>query len=107
MRHLFALIVLTVLLVLAVGCGKDPAPPAPVVPALSYTQIGMPVAKGLTCLWSPAEGLSDPKACQPLASPKKTTTYQLVVKSECGTASSSVVVKALKKLPSGEIVEVR
>lgn len=47
-----------------------------ICPGLGARLIG---SGGLSCEWTPADGLSNPHSCTPLASPSQTTTYNLVV----------------------------
>lgn len=98
-------------LVLA-ACEKNPTPeptpvvPNPVPPKVAKVTIGTPGKQGTDYSWSPIESLSDPHAAQPVAFPKKSTRYTVEVKSKCGIASSSVMVRVYKKGPDGELVEV-
>ncbi len=43
---------------------------------------------GTSCEWFPAQGLSDPQSCTPLASPTRTTFYSLTVTDTYGCSSS-------------------
>lgn len=57
----------------------------------------------ITYSWSPAAGLSDPSAKNPLASPHITTTYKLIVTTSAGcTFSSDITVRVLQpiKIPN-------
>lgn len=54
----------------------------------------MPIP-GQSYLWSPAAGLDYPNRSNPLATPAATTTYNLKVTNECGTAESSVTIRVL------------
>jgi gliding motility-associated-like protein len=40
--------------------------------------------KGLSYVWSPREGLSSPFVASPVASPARTTTYEVIIKQDCG-----------------------
>ncbi len=44
---------------------------------------------GPYCLWTPADGLSDPQSCTPLASPTRTTQYRLTVADASGCPSTN------------------
>lgn len=44
---------------------------------------------GVSCSWTPAMGLSNAASCSPMASPAATTTYDLVVTSAAGCASTN------------------
>jgi len=56
-------------------------------------QIGAPQAAGVTCRWSPAQGLSDPNACVTTATASGTTEYHLEASNACGTSSSIALVR--------------
>ncbi|MBO9633528.1 MAG: T9SS type A sorting domain-containing protein [Chitinophagaceae bacterium] len=74
------------------GCFKDstvhivvdnsttlPAMTQPTICRGASVKIGNAAQQGVTYSWSPATGLSDPTAAQPVANPTATTTYTLVV----------------------------
>ncbi len=44
---------------------------------------------GVSCIWAPASGLSNPASCAPTASPAATTTYTLTVTDASGCASTN------------------
>ena len=44
---------------------------------------------GPSCLWTPADGLSDPQSCTPMASPTRSTRYFLQVADEIGCPSTN------------------
>ncbi|MBK9272046.1 MAG: aryl-sulfate sulfotransferase [Saprospiraceae bacterium] len=56
--------------------------------------VGSTGSTGIIYSWSPAEGLSDPNIANPIATPQKTTKYQLTISSAEGcTASSEVTIR--------------
>jgi gliding motility-associated-like protein len=65
-----------------------------------FTRIlGSSNQSGVTALWSPALGLSNPNVIQPLANPGKEQLYQLTVTSKDGCkASDTVTVRVIDKL---------
>ncbi|HRZ42786.1 MAG TPA: T9SS type A sorting domain-containing protein [Bacteroidales bacterium] len=50
---------------------------------------------GTTYAWVPSTGLSNPNISDPIASPAVTTTYSVIVVSNCGIAADQVVVNVL------------
>lgn len=89
-------------------CGKDPVPPGPnPVPVVSSVQIGTPAIAGQSYMWMPMEGLDNPTAAQPMASPKCTTKYTVTATNQCGVVSSSMTVPVWKKGPKGNLIEVK
>lgn len=105
MKNLIALCILG----LIAGCGNDPVPPAPKppVPTSASVKIGSAEIAGQSYKWSPAAGLDNPLAAQPVASPKCTTAYEVTATNQCGIAKSSTVVHVFKKDKDGELVEVK
>lgn len=106
--------ILIACLFLIASCGKDLAPtpqptpvPNPIDPSEPQVMLGSTAISGQTYLWSPADGLNDPKAAMPMAAPKKTTLYTVTVISPCGTAKSSALVHVFKVGPNGELIEVK
>lgn len=101
------------ILFLLAACGKNPEPgPAPVpvptpTPVSSSVQIGTSALPGMSYSWDNSDSLDNPKIAQPVASPKKSTLYTVTVKTECGTATSSVMVKVFQKDAHGVLVEVK
>lgn len=113
MKHIFF-----ILLFILAACGKDgthqnqegcdPKPVAdtggdvyfsPDPSQAKFSKIGKPVLNG-DCEWSPKEGLSDPKACQPiLSAPEKTMLYTLRVSNKCGFAEDSMQAVKMKEAP--------
>jgi len=59
------------------------------------TLIGKKAKAGQTCTWLPKEGLSDPESCNPFASPDVSTEYHVTAKTECGEATSMVMVNVI------------
>lgn len=57
-------------------------------------KLGKP-QEGVTCKWSPLDGLSDPNSCETIATPDTTTEYHLEVTNTCGTSSAQALVEVL------------
>ncbi|MCC7436905.1 MAG: hypothetical protein IT211_00265 [Armatimonadetes bacterium] len=55
------------------------------------TRIGTSQSAGLTYQWTPTTGLSDPLAADPIATPRTTTTYQVIASNNLGCADTSTV----------------
>ncbi|MEQ1843143.1 MAG: C1 family peptidase, partial [Verrucomicrobiales bacterium] len=55
-------------------------------------KLGRAQKRGVTCHWSPSEGLSDPDSCETTATPEVTTEYHLEAKNSCGTSSAMTLV---------------
>jgi hypothetical protein len=77
-----------------------PPPTADAGPDLEVFCPGMSVdlkaSGGVSCTWSPADGLSDPSACTPSAKPPAAITYTVTVTDAAGcTASDQVAVRVL------------
>lgn len=106
-------IIIAMIALFVVGCSKSPdiipipAPPNPIPPKIARTMIGTLAKTGMQYQWSPTDTLSDPTAAQPVAFPTKSTLYTVFVKSQCGSATSSVLVRVYKKNQDGELVEVK
>ncbi len=106
MKYLFALL-------LIVSCGHNDVPvPVPVPtptpnPVASSARIGTSALEGMSYSWDNSDSLDNPNIAQPKASPKKSTLYTVSVKSVCGTATSSVMVKVFKPDANGVLVEVK
>lgn len=98
---------LFVSLFLVLSCGKPVVPvcePAPIANAgpeamivqglglPESVQIGTPAIEGQSYSWSPAIGLSDAKAAQPMVQISDSQEYVLTVSNKCGSAQSKVVV---------------
>jgi hypothetical protein len=86
--------------------GRDSGPTGPLVvdaggPRAACSGAGVAIgpapAAGFTYQWAPADGLDNPKAARPLASPSETTTYTVTVTQTATglTGTDSVVVTVL------------
>ena len=94
-------------LLLLASCGKDDGGgSAPIVPPAAKVKIGTPAIPNTTYSWLPVDSLDNPKAAEPIASPKKTTTYTVTATNACGSADSHVTVRVYTTNPQGELVEV-
>ncbi len=82
----------------AVECDPKPfaftGPGATISKGESIYLGSMPIP-GQSYLWTPTTGLDYPNRSNPLATPNATTTYQLKVTNECGSAEASVTIRVL------------
>ncbi len=71
--------------------------PAPVVnlgpdiPICAGGSTPLPAAGGVSCVWLPATGLSNPNICNPVASPTQNTTYTVTVTDANGCTSTDAI----------------
>lgn len=107
MKKLFVLLSsLTLAGVTGCGGGDNPSP-VPVPGPSVRVQIGTPALPDTVYKWTPSESLDNSMVAQPFASPKKTTTYTVEAITKCGSVKSNVTVRVYKKLPNGELTEVK
>lgn len=99
--------------ILVVSCGGKDDVPAPVETPVGpgpvkffRVKIGTPAKAGMSYSWFPADSLDNANVAQPMASPKKTTTYTVTATSKCGQASSHMVVKVFRINDEGQLEEV-
>ncbi|MBX2973881.1 MAG: gliding motility-associated C-terminal domain-containing protein, partial [Flavobacteriales bacterium] len=79
--------------VVVLGLGSYDLPDTSLCPGRS-AQIGLPplAVPGITYQWSPQQGLSDPQAANPIATPTATTTYSLTISNgTCSTTAQQTV----------------
>lgn len=69
-------------------------------------QIGTPEVSGQSYIWMPSDTLDSAFVAQPIASPVKTTKYQVNAKNKCGDAHAEITVHVYREM-NGVASEVR
>ena len=73
--------------------------PAAIPLLLKVGLFGLRATGGTTYVWSPATGLNNPNVATPIATPTKTTTYQVTVTTEDGcTATDEVTITVIPRV---------
>lgn len=67
-------------------------------------RIGAPQSAGITYQWTPATDLSDAAAADPIATPRSTTTYQVIASNSLGCADTSSVTIVVNPVPPATII---
>lgn len=86
----------SILLFATYDCGKSTGVTDTVICRGSNIVLGREPGLGLSCRWTPPEGLSDSMACLPIASPRGSTDYVLeIYAEECPSAFDTVKIVVL------------